>query len=127
MPGPLTDGSISYLFLTVRDLAVMRAFYEETLGYEITYAQDDVFAFLRLRGGPGPQIALYPGRETVTEEEPHWFVCVDVRDIEGAVARLGELGVDVTDILEVPFGRAATFQDPEGNVIQIHEPVADDA
>jgi predicted enzyme related to lactoylglutathione lyase len=100
----------------------MRAFYEEILGYEVTYAQEDTFAFLQLKGGAGPQLALYPGRESATEGEPHWFVCVDVRGIESAVERLREKGVDVTDVLEVPFGRAATFADPEGNVIQIHEP-----
>ena len=58
----LDDGRVSHLFILVRDLARMVAFYRETLGLDLLYYEKGAFAFLCLPGRPDFQIALYPGR-----------------------------------------------------------------
>jgi predicted enzyme related to lactoylglutathione lyase len=115
MTKPLTHGKISYLFLLVHDFEVMFAFYHHWLGFEVVYAEPGQFAFLQLGGGHGPQIALSAGRTTPISEQSHWFLVIDV-------AALQAQGVVVGAIEAVPFGRAATFCDPEGNLIELHEP-----
>ena len=45
----------------------------------------------------------------------------DVPDLETARSALLEAGVEVSDIVPVPAGRAAMFRDPEGNQLEIHQ------
>lgn len=117
----LTGGHIRYLFILTRDLARMQAFYADTLGFHVAYAEAGQFAFLSLPGG-GADIALYPGRSTPDTADPHVFVVINVTDLDGAVAHLRAQGVAVEGITPVPYGRAATFKDPEGNLIELHQP-----
>jgi predicted enzyme related to lactoylglutathione lyase len=69
------------------------------------------------------QIGLYSGRESDIRDDIHWFIAIDVVDIEQRVAELRDRGVHVGTVEAVPGGRAAQFMDPEGNVIEILEPV----
>ncbi len=124
LPGPLRGGRLSYLFLLARDVAGMVRFYGETLGLPITYHEPERFAFVRL-GPPGaPELAIYAGRDTAATERPHWFFVIDVPDLNQAVTELANRGLAVGPIEPVPFGRAATLSDPEGNVIELHEAAA---
>jgi predicted enzyme related to lactoylglutathione lyase len=100
----------------------MLSFYRDTLGFDVPYSADGEFAFLRMSRDREPEIALYPGRASNQGGDNHWFVVIDVDDIERAVAGLQERGVAVGAIEDVPYGRAATFRDPEGNIIEVHEP-----
>jgi predicted enzyme related to lactoylglutathione lyase len=124
--GPLADCRVSYLFLTVRDFEGMLAFYRDRVGLTPEYVEAGRCAFLRLDGG-GFRLALYAGREDAGDAEPHWFLAVDVAGIDAVVAALRERGVPVGDVEAVPYGRAATFRDPEGNAIEVHEPTRGDA
>lgn len=116
---PLAQGRISYLMTTVRDFSATVRFYRD-LGFEDVYVTDDC-AFLRLPGDPGPQLAFYPGTPPGAPSGPNWMLIVDVPDIEAAVATLGGRGVEVGAIEDVPYGRAATFSDPDGNVVEVHQ------
>lgn len=116
---PLAGGRISYLMGTVRDFPASVVFYRD-LGFEEVYA-DDECAFLQLPGDAGPQLAFYPGRSAESPPSPNWMIIVDVPDIEAAVATLSGSGVAVGDIEDVPYGRAATFTDPDGNVVEVHQ------
>lgn len=118
---PFGSGRIRYLFLFARDFKRMQAFYRDVLGLTPLYAEDGQFAFLRV-GDHGPDLAIYPGRQTPDEAMPHWFWVVDVENIEASAAALSARGVAVGPIEAVPNGRAATFKDPEGNQIEIHQP-----
>ncbi len=121
-PGPLAAGRISCIFIHVHDVQGMFTFYRDILGLRVCYAEDGLCAFLDLPNGEGPQIALYSGRERSSNAENHWFIIIDVPGIDAVAERLRRLGVAVGPIEPVPYGRAAQFKDPEGNVIEIHEP-----
>ncbi|MQA97624.1 MAG: hypothetical protein GEV11_24485 [Streptosporangiales bacterium] len=117
--GRLVRGRISHLFLKVRDLDAMVAFYHDILGFRIDYHVAGEAAFLSLGGGI--RLAFYPGR-TAEAAERDWFLVIDVDDVERSAADLAAAHVEVTPVENVPYGRAATLRDPDGNVIEIHQP-----
>ena len=120
-PGPLPGGHIRYFFLKTFDLPRMVAFYRDTLGMTETFTEAGQFAFLTLPGG-GPDIALYPGRTTPADQPAHWFVVINVTDVDAEVLRLRAHGVAIAEAHPVPHGHASTFNDPEGNEIELHQP-----
>ncbi|MEZ4647698.1 MAG: VOC family protein [Candidatus Eisenbacteria bacterium] len=117
---PLGRARARILFLHTHDLDAMVAFYRDTLGLRITAESEGEFAFLALPDGF--QIALYPGRRVPREDDPHWFLMIDVDDLDRVVGWLAEAGVAIGPVEDVPFGRAAQLVDPEGNRIELHEP-----
>jgi predicted enzyme related to lactoylglutathione lyase len=117
----LAGGHIRYLFILTRDLARMQAFYADTVGFKVAYAEAGQFAFLSLPAG-GADVALYPGRSTPDTADPHVFVVINVTNPDAAVTHLRAQGVAVDGVNPVPYGRAATFKDPEGNLIELHQP-----
>ena len=119
--GPLDGGRIGYVFVTARDFGAMLTFYRDTLGLAVEHLEEQRCVFLRFANG-GPRLAIYAGRADAGQTEPHWFLVVDVPDIERAVAALRARDVAVGGIEPVPHGRAAMFADPEGNRIEVHEP-----
>jgi predicted enzyme related to lactoylglutathione lyase len=119
---PLTAGRLGYLFLSVRDLPRMLAFYRDALGFETEFEVEGAIAFLRLAGDEGPLLALSADEKPVPSGDRHWFLVIDVRGLDEVVATLRERGVEVDRIEDVPYGRAAMLRDPEGNQLEIHEP-----
>ena len=119
----IRNGRFSYLFLHVANLARMTDFYANTLGLSVTFQRADEVCFLALGSG-GPQLALFPGEARQPERENHWFFAIDVEALDEVVAELRAVGVTVTDTFVVAGGRAAKITDPEGNVLEIHEPSA---
>lgn len=119
--GPLARARARILFVHTYDLDTMVAFYRDTLGLRVSAESAGAFAFLALPDGEF-QLALYPGRTGPRENAPHWFLMIDVEDLGRVVDRLVEAGVTIGPIEDVPFGRAATVVDPEGNRIELHEP-----
>ena len=101
----------------------MASFYRDILGFDVVYMEEGNCSFLR-PGNAGPMIALYPGRESPDDRRAHWFVVIDVENIEKSVEALRQRSVDVSPIEDVPNGRAARFLDPEGNRIEIHQPTS---
>lgn len=103
---------------TVRDFSATIAFYRK-LGFEDVYVEEGEYAFLRLPGDPGPQLSFYPGR-AAGSPDPNRMLIVDVPDIDAVTATLTDMGISVGAVEDVPYGRAATFTDPDGNLIEIH-------
>jgi predicted enzyme related to lactoylglutathione lyase len=119
---PLSAARLRYLFLTVRDLATSLAFYRDAIGLAVEYEEPGRLAFLRF-GTAGQSLALYAGRaDAPADTEPHWFAALDVDDLDAAVGALRDRGVAVGDPFDVPAGRAAKLRDPDGNVLELHEP-----
>lgn len=115
-------GHISYLFVLVDDLERMLSFYRDTLGFDVIHAVERHCAFLALPGTRAPQLALYAGRKTLTPADSnHWFMVIDVDDLDAVAARVVAKGVPTRGIFDVPYGRAIKIADPEGNVIQLHQ------
>ncbi|MBS1914540.1 MAG: VOC family protein [Bacteroidetes bacterium] len=119
--GPLSRGRVSHVFVTVCDFNAMVRFYRDVLGMRLLYTDEESHAFLCIADDTDFQLALYSGRNDPGEHRNHWFIVVDVDDIEHAVAELHVRGVNVGAIEDVPFGRAARFEDPEGNIIEVHQ------
>lgn len=118
----LKDAPLSALFIYAHDLDRMVSFYRDTLGLEVYFELPGQCAFFRTAGGRRPSIALYAGRKSGPEGRSHWFVMFDVPDLEGTVAALQRAGVECCPIEPVPAGRMGQFADPEGNIIEVHQP-----
>lgn len=109
------------MFVYARDLDEMVQFYRDFLGLEVNYEKADLCAFLALPGNQDVQLAIYSGGTDTSGAEQHWFYVIDVPDVAATANALRERGVEVGPIEDVPYGKAATFSDPEGNVIEIHQ------
>jgi catechol 2,3-dioxygenase-like lactoylglutathione lyase family enzyme len=98
----------------VRDLDAGRSFYTDTLGFQVTYLDQDA-RWLGLRHG-GMEIGL-------TEGEPNGdggVATIDVPDVKAEAARLREAGVTVGVVLELHGQmRLLDIYDPDGNRVQL--------
>ncbi len=118
---PLQGGRLSYLFLFAPNFAEMFRFYRDALGFEVLFAEEDSYAFLRLPGDTGPQLALYEEKGEEAQRQ-NLFLAIDVEDLEASIKELIQRGVAVEEIRDVPYGRAACFKDPAGNTVELHKP-----
>jgi catechol 2,3-dioxygenase-like lactoylglutathione lyase family enzyme len=113
--------------LPVKDLARARRFYEEQLELEpVGHKPDGKFVY---RCG-GTDIALFPKPDGTKAE--HTALSFEVDDIAAAVRRLKARGVEFADydlpglktvehVCVLGSEKAAWFQDPEGNILCLHE------
>jgi len=109
----MTAKGIFYVFAFVSDLARSKAFYGGTLGWSLGTDEADVAGF----GFGGGYLVLR------TDDRPAdarryaggMHVEVQVDDVDAERARLGKLGVAVSDLHDQPWGeRNFSFQDPDG-------------
>ena len=140
---------LAEIVILVDDLARMRDFYENVLGFrrmedetevlqrtspEAFKDTDEPYAFYRIReegGLHGDLFALFdakargrqPGEQAASRLE-HIAFRIDLANLAAEKARLQSLGVDVWE-KEFPFIRCRSlfFRDPEQNMIEL---VADD-
>jgi catechol-2,3-dioxygenase len=116
--------------LPVKDMARARTYYEHTLGLTAVGAKAD--GKFVLRCGQGALLALIPKTEGTTAE--HTAVSWEVADVGAAVAELKARGVKFNDydfpgfktvghVCVLGSEKAAWFDDPEGNILCIHEVV----
>jgi catechol 2,3-dioxygenase-like lactoylglutathione lyase family enzyme len=113
--------------LPVKDLARARNFYEKQLGLAPAGLKPDG-KFVYLCGGT--ELALFP-RPGGTKAE-HTAISFKVDDIRSAVRELEGRGVQFADydlpglktvehVCVLGSEKAAWFQDPEGNILCLHE------
>ena len=106
----------------VRNLAEATRFYVETLGFEVTYHDDDG-TWSRLRHG-AMEIALAEGEPI----KDGGVASVEVADVKAEAERLRSAGVDVGVVLELHGQiRLVDVLDPDGNRIQLAQDVDDEA
>lgn len=106
---------LMFLYQPVTDLEACVAFYRDELGLDESWREGKTTAAFRL---PGTEVELM--LDTPPADGPEWraggFFAVD--DVEKFVAEhpnvrwLGE-------IIDVPGGRSAAFEDPAGNTIHL--------
>ena len=116
--------------LPVRDMQRARQYYEESLGLEpVGEKADGKFVY---RCG-GTEIALFPRAEGT--RATHTALSFQVDDIGAAVASLQARGVRFADydlpglktvghVCVLGAEKAAWFEDPEGNILCLHENLA---
>jgi catechol 2,3-dioxygenase-like lactoylglutathione lyase family enzyme len=128
--GVRLQGSEVSCMLPVKDLARARRFYEDSLGLEPLGERPD--GKFQYRSG-GTTLALFPKPDGTRAE--HTAVSFRVDDIGAAVSSLAARGV-VFDDYDLPglktvehvcvlgSEKAAWFEDPEGNILCLHEDIA---
>jgi catechol 2,3-dioxygenase-like lactoylglutathione lyase family enzyme len=103
--------------IPVRDQEAAKRFYQETLGFEVR--MDAPFM-------PGARwIELAPAGAQTVLTLVTWFenmkpggvtgLVLETDDVDGDAALLKERGVEISVIEPAPWGRYATFSDPDGN------------
>ena len=114
---------IGGVFFRAADPAALKRWYEEHLGVTMTptdYAQQS----WRQEAGttvfePFPRDTVYFGRP-----EQAWMINFRVRSLDAMVSQLRASGVDITvDPQTYPNGRFARLYDPEGNPVELWEPI----
>jgi catechol 2,3-dioxygenase-like lactoylglutathione lyase family enzyme len=124
----LRSGQVTVL-LPVKDLARARRFYEEGLGLTPGGLKPDG-KFVYQCGGT--ELALFPRAEGTKAE--HTAISFRVGDIVRAIRDLEARGVQFADydlpglktvdhVCVLGSEKAAWFQDPEGNILCLHEDI----
>jgi len=109
----MTAKGVFYVFVSVTDLARSKRFYGETLGWNLGTDEPDVagFAF----GSGYLVVHAERGNANGKHAAGGMHVAVEVQDVNAEHARLRQLGVDVGELRDQPWGeRNFYFQDPDG-------------
>jgi catechol 2,3-dioxygenase-like lactoylglutathione lyase family enzyme len=124
------SGTSVTCMLPVKDMARARRFYEAGLGLSPGGFKPDGKFVYRLGG---TEIALFPKAEGTRAE--HTALSFRVDDIQAAVRALEARGIEFADydlpglktvehVCVLGSEKAAWFQDPEGNILCLHEDLA---
>jgi len=110
---------VSVVWLPVTDIGRSVEFYGQTLGMEVSEQQEE---WAQLKAGD-LNIGLN-GREQETPGDGGAVIAFRPEGgIDGAVEELQGKGVEFAGgVSDHPWGRVATFKDPDGNDLQLYEP-----
>ena len=114
----MIDG-ISVVWLPVSDMDKALEFYGDTLGLDIEQQEDD----WSLVVAGSVRIGLNARDQESSGGEGGAVIAFAVSDdIESSVDELRSAGVEIAgDVSEHPWGKIATFLDPDGNELQLYE------
>ena len=111
------DWKLELVAVPVSDVDRAKAFYTEQAGFVADHdiRVSDAIRFVQLTP-PGSACSISMG-EGITDAPPGSVQGLQlvVSDIEAAHAELAGRGVDVSDVVEFPWGLFVTFGDPDGN------------
>src|SRR3954447_2872361 len=109
--------AVSVVWLPVTDMDRAVRFYGDTIGMEVEQ-RDDEWSMLKL----GDVRIGLNARESPGGDRGALVAFRAGSDIQQAVDALAEQGVEVPGgVSEHPWGRVATFKDPDGNDLQFYE------
>lgn len=117
---------IGGLFFRARDPRSLAGWYRDHLGVMVTPANYDAEVWRQEAGptvlAPFPESTPYFG-----DESRKWMVNFRVRDLDAMAQQLRAAGVAVeVDPQTYPNGRFARLYDPEGNPIELWQPMVRD-
>jgi glyoxylase I family protein len=118
---------VDHVAIAARDPAGLADWYCEALGFRMLSDNGKARPTRILAGSGGGMIEMMPddetpppGRELFDRGISH--LAIRVTDLDAAVAGLRRSGVEVAEpVAAAGGGRVATFNDPEGNVVQVVE------
>ena len=111
---------IATVWLPVNDMERATGFYADTLGLQL---KDNHGEWAELEAD-GVTIGLNARDEEQPSPEGGAVIAFSPQEgLDEAVERLSGEGVDFVDgISDHPWGRIASFKDPDGNSLQLYEP-----
>ena len=118
---------IGGVFFLAKNPDALSRWYRENLGIESAPPTYDAAPWRQDAGptvfAPFPESTTYFGEARRT-----WMVNFRVRDLDAMIAQLREAGITVdVDPEPYPNGRFARLHDPEGNPIELWQPMGRDA
>ena len=117
---------VQFLTVPVADHARSRDFYVEKLGFDLVIERQGPSGPFVMVGPKGAKTGLvlvdYPVGSVDLGGPLHFQL--QTADVDAAVAELRAAGVEVGDPERMPWGRATSFKDPDGNGIGLLEPSA---
>jgi glyoxylase I family protein len=116
---------IGGLFFRAKDPETLAKWYQDNLGVTLTPTSYDGVPWRQESGvtvfQPFEQKTDYFGKP-----EQAWMINFRVRDLDAIAEQLRAAGAEVTvDPTEYPNGRFARTHDPEGNPIELWQPLGD--
>ncbi len=113
---------VTHAVLVARDLATLRAFYEDIGGLTPVYESPDG-AFVCLRGTSSRyDLALFAARQGLQPGLHHVAFEVDGgSDLDRGAALLGELGYEVDRRVETTGKRSVFVSDPDGIEVELYQ------
>jgi len=124
-------GRFCWYELMTTDLGAARDFYASVTGWtpRAWDAGEAPYTMWMMGEEPVGGAMELPEEARSAGAPPHWVAYVSTPDVDATLARVEELGGEVTwgpkDVPEV--GRVAGFTDPHGAAIALHEPLPGDA
>lgn len=107
---------LSFVLMHVRDVAAVRGFYTEKLGFTVDAEQPGFVQFAR-RSGDDATYALGQTPPNTPEGPELWWY---VDDADASHAELAARGVEiVSPPADQPFGRTFAVRDPAGNTLNM--------
>lgn len=115
---------VQLLSLPVRDQDRAKSFYVDVLGFELVAdtSMGPGMRWVQVRpSGAATSITLVTWFDSMTPGGTKGTV-LETDDLEGDLARLRGLGVEIPgDVEAAPWGRYVTFDDPDGNGLVLQE------
>jgi predicted enzyme related to lactoylglutathione lyase len=113
---------IAFTAYPSNDVAGTRRWYEEKLGLRFAgpYVENDVEKYNEAHLGSG-SFGLMAAEWTSRAPGSASSIYFEVDDLDDAVASLRVNGVTIDERFEGPVCKQASFRDPEGNKVTIHE------
>jgi len=117
------DMRLELIPVPVTDVDRAKAFYTEQVGFNADHDHrvNETLRFVQLTP-PGSACSITIG-EGLTTMEPGSLqgLQVVVDDADAIRAELAGRGVDVTEVMDLPWGRFVYFSDPDGNAWSIQQ------
>lgn len=114
----MTNLSLNFILLHVRDIAAERDFYKDALGLELEGQSPD---FVQFQPNGAASLALSKDEPPVPQQTVELWWQVDNADaLHAALVQRGTTIVSAPK--DEPFGRAFSAKDPEGNQINFYQP-----
>jgi len=117
------DMRLELIPVPVTDVDRAKAFYTEQVGFNADHDHrvNETLRFVQLTP-PGSACSITIG-EGLTTMEPGSLqgLQVVVDDADAIRAELAGRGVDVTEVMDLPWGRFVYFSDPDGNAWSVQQ------
>ncbi len=116
---------IGGFFFRARDPEALKAWYQQHLGV-VQGGEGNEDEPWRQEAGPTAFQPFPADTDYFGRPEQTWMLNLRVRDLDAMVAQLRAAGIEVTvDPENYPYGRFARTHDPEGNPIELWQPLED--